>query len=46
MSGDISAPVVMENVCQVGVDEEILMMVIRLAIKCMMIKNKIYLKGV
>lgn len=45
MSGDISAPVVMENVCQVGVDEEI-MMVIRLAIKCMMIKNKIYLKGV
>lgn len=45
MSGDISAPVVMENVCQVGVDEEILM-VIRLAIKCMMIKNKIYLKGV
>lgn len=45
MSGDISAPVVMENVCQVGVEEEI-MMVIRLAIKCMMIKNKIYLKGV
>lgn len=45
MSGDISAPVVMENVCQVGVDEEI-MMVIRLAIKCMMMKNKIYLKGV
>jgi hypothetical protein len=45
MSGDISAPVVMENVCQVGVDDEI-MMVIRLAIKCMMIKNKIYLKGV
>jgi hypothetical protein len=45
MSGDISAPVVMEDVCQVGVDDEI-MMVIRLAIKCMMIKNKIYLKGV
>lgn len=44
MSGGISAPIVMANVCQVGVYEKILMMVIRLPIECMMIKNKIYIK--